>query len=236
MAGVRRRILVVEDDPMTAEQLADSLAADGYQVDLAADGNTALGRGRSTDYVVMTIDRMLPGLDGITVIRQLREDGIVTPALILSALGEVDDRVRGLRAGGDDLSSHLSSRSCSLASRRWPDAAPSSLRRLCFGSRISNSTSYRGQPSVRAKILDCDRENSKSCRTWFATKASGIPGDAIAARVGSAFRPYHEHHRCLRWTRAPQGRPSAYLSTHPHRAWRRIQSPCSLLRPSDHLP
>ena len=102
MAGARRRILVVEDDPMTAEQLADSLATDGYQVDLAADGNTALGRGRSTDYVVMTIDRMLPGLDGITVIRQLREEGIVTPALILSALGEVDDRVRGLRAGGDD--------------------------------------------------------------------------------------------------------------------------------------
>ena len=87
---------------MTAEQLADSLATEGYQVDLAADGNAALGRGRSTDYVVMTIDRMLPGLDGITVIRQLREDGIVTPALILSALGEVDDRVRGLRAGGDD--------------------------------------------------------------------------------------------------------------------------------------
>ena len=87
---------------MTAEQLADSLATDGYQVDLAADGNTALARGRSTDYIVMTIDRMLPGLDGITVIRQLREDGIVTPALILSALGEVDDRVRGLRAGGDD--------------------------------------------------------------------------------------------------------------------------------------
>src|SRR5215469_16127558 len=102
MAGARRRILVVEDDPMTAEQLADSLATDGYQVDLAADGNTALGRGRSTDYLVMTIDRMLPGLDGITVIRKLREDGIVTPALILSALGEVDDRVRGLRAGGDD--------------------------------------------------------------------------------------------------------------------------------------
>src|SRR5262252_503129 len=102
MAGTRRRILVVEDDPMTAEQLSDSLATYGYQVDLAADGNTALGRGRSTDYVVMTIDRMLPGLDGITVIRQLREDGIVTPALILGALGEVDDRVRGLRAGGDD--------------------------------------------------------------------------------------------------------------------------------------
>jgi two-component system, OmpR family, response regulator len=102
MAEARRRILVVEDDAITAEQLADSLATAGYQVDLAADGNTALGHGRSTDYVVMTIDRMLPGADGITVIKQLREEGIVTPALILSALGEVDDRVRGLRAGGDD--------------------------------------------------------------------------------------------------------------------------------------
>jgi len=102
MAGARRRILVVEDDPVTAEQLADWLANDGYQIDLAADGNTALSLGRSADYAVMTIDRMLPGIDGITVIRQLREDGIITPALILSALGEVDDRVRGLRAGGDD--------------------------------------------------------------------------------------------------------------------------------------
>jgi len=102
MVGARRRILVVEDDPVTAEQLADWLANDGYQIDLAADGNTALSLGRSAEYAVMTIDRMLPGIDGITVIRQLREDGIITPALILSALGEVDDRVRGLRAGGDD--------------------------------------------------------------------------------------------------------------------------------------
>jgi two-component system, OmpR family, response regulator len=102
MAGARRRILVVEDDPVTAEQLADSLANNGYEVDVAVDGNIGLSRGRSADYAVMTIDRMLPGIDGITVIRQLRKEGIITPALILSALGEVDDRVRGLRAGGDD--------------------------------------------------------------------------------------------------------------------------------------
>jgi len=102
MAGARRRILVVEDDPVTADQLADSLANNGYEVDLAVDGNIGLSRGRSAEYAVMTIDRMLPGIDGITVIRQLRKEGIITPALILSALGEVDDRVRGLRAGGDD--------------------------------------------------------------------------------------------------------------------------------------
>jgi two-component system, OmpR family, response regulator len=102
MTGARRRILVVEDDPVTAEQLADLLANNGYEVDVAADGSAGLSRGRSAEYAVMTIDRMLPGIDGITVIRQLRKDGIITPALILSALGEVDDRVRGLRAGGDD--------------------------------------------------------------------------------------------------------------------------------------
>jgi two-component system OmpR family response regulator len=102
MAGGRRRILVVEDDPESAEQLVDFLATSGYQADVAVNGDDGLRRGRSADYAVMTIDRMLPGMDGIAVIRRLREDGIVTPALIISALGEVDDRVRGLRAGGDD--------------------------------------------------------------------------------------------------------------------------------------
>jgi two-component system, OmpR family, response regulator len=102
MMGVRRRILVVEDDPETAGQLVESLATNGYQVDLAANGNDALSRGRSADYAVMTIDRMLPDIDGIAVMQRLRESGIVTPVLIISALGEIDDRVRGLRAGGDD--------------------------------------------------------------------------------------------------------------------------------------
>src|SRR5580704_8218969 len=102
MTEGRRRILVVEDDSETAEQLVESLSTSGYQVDLATDGEEGLSRGRSADYAVMTIDRMLPGIDGIAIIRRLREDGITTPALIISALGEIDDRVRGLRAGGDD--------------------------------------------------------------------------------------------------------------------------------------
>jgi two-component system OmpR family response regulator len=98
----QRRILVIEDDPETAAQLVDFLATSGYQVDLADNGDDGLSRGRSTEYAVMTIDRMLPGIDGLAVVRCLRKAGIVTPALIISALGEVDDRVRGLRAGGDD--------------------------------------------------------------------------------------------------------------------------------------
>ena len=102
MTDGRRRVLVIEDDPETAAQLAETLATSGYAVDLAADGDEGLRRATAADFAVITIDRMLPRVDGITIIRRLREDGIVTPALIISALGEIDDRVRGLRAGGDD--------------------------------------------------------------------------------------------------------------------------------------
>jgi two-component system OmpR family response regulator len=102
MTGARRRILVIEDDPETAEHLVDFLETRGYATDLAADGNEGLRLAQSAPYAVIVIDRMLPGIDGIAVIRRLREAGTVTPALIVSALGEVDDRVRGLRAGGDD--------------------------------------------------------------------------------------------------------------------------------------
>jgi two-component system, OmpR family, response regulator len=98
----RRHILVVEDDPETAGQLVDQLTTSGYRVDLAGTGNEALRRGAASEYAVITIDRMLPDIDGIAVMRKLRDDGIAAPFLIISALGEVDERVRGLRAGGDD--------------------------------------------------------------------------------------------------------------------------------------
>src|SRR6476646_6568760 len=102
MTGGHRRILVVEDDPETAGQLVEQLTTSGYRVDLAASGSEALSRGAAGDYAVITIDRMLPDIDGITVMRQLRDGGTAAPFLIVSALGEVDDKVRGLRAGGDD--------------------------------------------------------------------------------------------------------------------------------------
>ena len=102
MTGGHRRILVVEDDPETAGQLVEQLTTSGYQVDLATCGNDALSRGSASEYAVITIDRMLPDIDRIFVMRRLRYDGIAAPFLIISALGEVDDRVRGLRSGGYD--------------------------------------------------------------------------------------------------------------------------------------
>lgn len=95
-------ILIVEDDIEMAEQLADSLKTQGYSVDVAGDLATGLSKARTTQYGVIIIDRLLPDGDGIEVIRSLREEGRNTPVLIVSALGEIDDRVRGLRAGGDD--------------------------------------------------------------------------------------------------------------------------------------
>lgn len=102
MTGAYRRILVIEDEAETAMQIVDFFEARGYRADPATNGDEGFRLGQSGAYAVMTIDRMLPGMDGIAIIQRLREAAIVTPALILSALGEVDDRVRGLRAGGDD--------------------------------------------------------------------------------------------------------------------------------------
>ena len=102
MTPTARQVLVIEDDLETAEQIADCLRRNTYAVDLATDGEAGLHRALGTDYLVMTVDRLLPGIDGLEIIRRLRGCGISTPALILSALGEVDDKVRGLRAGGDD--------------------------------------------------------------------------------------------------------------------------------------
>ncbi|EXJ15519.1 winged helix-turn-helix domain-containing protein [Imhoffiella purpurea] len=96
------RILLVEDDRQMADYLRKALVESGATVDQAGDGREGLLMAASGDYDVLILDRMLPGLDGLGIVRTLRASGNRTPVLFLSALGEVDDRVEGLRAGGDD--------------------------------------------------------------------------------------------------------------------------------------
>ncbi len=96
------KFLVVEDDAAAADSLKKGLSGFGYEVDVALDGEQGLQMVRSRDYDLWVIDVMLPGVDGLSMLKSLREGGRHTPALILSARGEVDDRVAGLRAGGDD--------------------------------------------------------------------------------------------------------------------------------------
>ncbi|MBK7168626.1 MAG: response regulator transcription factor [Gammaproteobacteria bacterium] len=96
------RILVIEDDASVLDYISKGLRESGFAVDQAADGKDGLYRASAEKYDALVVDRMLPGVDGLTIIRTLRGADNNTPALILSALGEVDDRVKGLKAGGDD--------------------------------------------------------------------------------------------------------------------------------------
>jgi two-component system OmpR family response regulator len=96
------RILVIEDDRETATWLIKGLTESGHVADHAADGEEGLALARERVHDVLIVDRMLPKLDGLSIIKTLRDEGYKAPVLILSALGDVDERVRGLRAGGDD--------------------------------------------------------------------------------------------------------------------------------------
>lgn len=96
------RVLLVEDDPDVSGYLAKGIAEHGHTVDQARDGKTGLFLATTEQYDAMVIDRMLPELDGLAIVKSLRATGNTVPVLILSTLGEVDDRVQGLRAGADD--------------------------------------------------------------------------------------------------------------------------------------
>ena len=100
--GSMASVLLIEDDKETADEIRAELGDRGYVVDWAANGIEGLDKARSGGAEVVIVDRLLPGMDGLTIIEALRKEGMRTPVLVLSALGAVDDRVRGLRAGGDD--------------------------------------------------------------------------------------------------------------------------------------
>jgi two-component system OmpR family response regulator len=96
------RILVVEDDVDTADYVAKGLREAGYTVEHVADGRDGLYLASSSSFDAVVMDRMLPGMDGLSVVKALRAGGVETPILILSALAQLDERVVGLKAGGDD--------------------------------------------------------------------------------------------------------------------------------------
>jgi two-component system, OmpR family, response regulator len=127
------RVLIIEDDAKAAGYLANALKESGHSSELAADGQTGFEFGCTAEFDVLIVDRMLPGRDGLSLIEGLRNEGVRTPVLILSALGAVDDRVKGLRAGGDDYLtkpyafSELLARVEALARRSAPEKASTSL-------------------------------------------------------------------------------------------------------------
>lgn len=131
------RILLIEDDPQSASLTAQALEREGHEVGIAADGRDGLSRGACEPWDLLVVDRMLPQLDGLSLVRMLRAGGVTVPALFLTALGEVGDRVAGLQAGGDDYLTkpfsvaELSARIEALGRRR--DTVPDPVTTLRFG-------------------------------------------------------------------------------------------------------
>ncbi|MBE94183.1 response regulator transcription factor [Marinobacter sp.] len=96
------KILVIEDDPTTADYIVNGLRQEGHIVDQVANGREALGQSMNAGYDALVIDRMLPGLDGLSLVKALRAAKVTTPAIFLTTVGGVDDRIEGLQSGGDD--------------------------------------------------------------------------------------------------------------------------------------
>jgi two-component system OmpR family response regulator len=140
------RVLVIEDDRETANFLKRALKESGHAVDVAHDGDSGFAMARDGQYDVLVVDRMLPKRDGLSIVSTLRADGQATPVLFLSALGDVDDRVKGLRAGGDDYLtkpyafSELLARVEALARRRQPEEAQT---RYIVGDLVLDRLSHK---------------------------------------------------------------------------------------------
>ncbi len=100
--GVVLKILLVEDDVQTARHVSGGMAAEGYDIEVAATGQDGLTRALGGGHDVVILDRMLPGLDGLSIVKSMRAVGVQTPVLYLTAMSGIHDRVEGLEAGGDD--------------------------------------------------------------------------------------------------------------------------------------
>ncbi|MFM0213155.1 response regulator transcription factor [Paraburkholderia sediminicola] len=96
------KILTIEDDELIAHDIVRTLSASGFSVDVARTGREGMAKVMAGDYDVVTLDRMLPDLDGLTIVATMRGVGMETPVLVMSAMSDVDQRIQGLRAGGDD--------------------------------------------------------------------------------------------------------------------------------------
>ena len=145
-----RRILVVEDEPALRLSLTDRLRSEGYEVEVAGDGDEGFARARQGPFDLLVLDVMLPGRSGFDVCRDLRQEGVETPVLMLTARGEVLDRVLGLKLGADDYlvkpfdSRELVARIEALLRRAQPDTAAGSF---AFGDVRVN---FRAMSVVRA--------------------------------------------------------------------------------------
>jgi two-component system OmpR family response regulator len=171
MTERQAEILVIEDDDTTASEIVRELTSRGFDVVRAAEGVEGLRLASTGRYDVITLDRMLPGADGLTIASALRDRGIETPILMISALNDVDERVRGLRAGGDDYLSkpfalaEMTARVEVLLRRRKSDAEKLVLRYGDLELDLVSHTARRAGRDLRlfpkeVKLLEIFMRNS----------------------------------------------------------------------------
>lgn len=153
-------VLVVEDDVRVADHVVKGLKAEGWVVDHVADGREALFRVAAETYDVVVLDRMLPNVDGLKILQTMRAAGDPTPVLILSALGDVDNRVKGLRAGGDDYLakpfafSELLARVEALSRRKAPVQETTSLSLADLEMNLITRTVTRGGKPIDLTVRE----------------------------------------------------------------------------------
>jgi two-component system OmpR family response regulator len=148
------RVLLIEDDPETAEYVVAGLQSEGHDLQVASDGRAGLLRAAAEAWDLLIVDRMLPGLDGLGVVRTLRASGIVAPILFLTTMGGIDDRVTGLNAGGDDYLvkpfafAELAARVAALGRRSQGTAPETVLRVADLEMDLLARTVHRGGRAI----------------------------------------------------------------------------------------
>jgi two-component system, OmpR family, response regulator len=148
------RILIIEDDVEAAEAMVRGLSDNGYDCTHAADGELGLAAAQKRDFDVLIVDRMMPKLNGVQVVETLRREGDATPVLFLSALGEVGDRVDGLKAGADDYLvkpyafPELIARVEALSRRRETGAVATTLKVGDLEMNLIARTVHRGETEI----------------------------------------------------------------------------------------
>jgi two-component system alkaline phosphatase synthesis response regulator PhoP len=215
------RLLLVEDEPGLQLTLSDRLTAEGYAVETAADGDTAVKRGGGEPFDVIVLDVMLPGRDGFEVARLLRQQGVMTPILMLTARTQVVDRVVGLKLGADDYltkpfdTMELLARLEALL-RRAPSSSGVSLERYQFGDVAVDVR--RAEVSRGGALLELSAKEFQLLRYFIEHRGTTLSRETLLQDVWGysampSTRTVDVHVAWLRQKLEPNPRVPQYILT-----------------------
>ena len=217
-----KRLLLVEDEPGLQLALSDRLAAEGYAVETAADGHSAIARATGEPFDIIVLDVMLPGRDGFDVAKTLRQQGIQTPILMLTARSQVVDRVVGLKLGADDYLTkpfetiELLARIEALMRRAPSGASGVSLERYQFGDIAIDvrkaEVTQRGQP------IDMSAKEFQLLKYFIEHRGATVSRDELLNQVwgytsAPSTRTVDVHVAWLRQKLEPNPRVPQYILT-----------------------